>query len=126
MNSKKAVDPLRRDRSRAIVQVNSDSHAADLPGFTVSQAQRHERVTNTINAVNYLGDELIKLCGITGSKVLTVKQTKLRQITRRYHIIIPLQESLTANLPPLSVSQNKHKPFPSRLPIFHGESSLRA
>ncbi|XP_006456710.1 hypothetical protein AGABI2DRAFT_78376 [Agaricus bisporus var. bisporus H97] len=34
-------------------------------------------------------------------------------------LIIPLQESLTANLPPSSSSQSTHQPFPANLPMFH-------
>lgn len=37
-------------------------------------------------------------------------------------LIIPLQESLTANLPPSSSSQSTHQPFPANLPMFHGET----
>lgn len=34
------------------------------------------------------------------------------------NILIPLQESLTANLPPLSASENAHQPFPLDPPSF--------
>ncbi|KAF9450926.1 hypothetical protein P691DRAFT_724995 [Macrolepiota fuliginosa MF-IS2] len=37
----------------------------------------------------------------------------------RCDLIIPLQESLTAALPPASSSQLTHQPFPSNLPMFH-------
>jgi serine/threonine-protein kinase ATR len=35
-------------------------------------------------------------------------------------LIIPLQESLTANLPPTSALESTHQPFPSNAPTFEG------
>lgn len=35
-------------------------------------------------------------------------------------LIIPLQESLTANLPPTSASESTHQPFPHDIPTFEG------
>jgi serine/threonine-protein kinase ATR len=38
-------------------------------------------------------------------------------------LIIPLQESLTASLPPSSSSSADHQPFPVDLPVFQGKWS---
>jgi serine/threonine-protein kinase ATR len=35
-------------------------------------------------------------------------------------LIIPLQESLTANLPPTSALESTHQPFPPDAPTFEG------
>lgn len=35
-------------------------------------------------------------------------------------LIIPLQESLTASLPPISSTDSVHQPFPSDVPTFAG------
>ena len=51
---------------------------------------------------------------------MPIKKTKLRSITQRTRILIPLQESLTANLPPSSAAEATHRPFPSNPPTFKG------
>lgn len=71
-------------------------------------------------------DELLKLCRL-------VKEVKVLHISKDFSplkrmlddgqtakdILIPLQESLTANLPPSSVSENSHQPFPIDAPSFN-------
>lgn len=39
-------------------------------------------------------------------------------------VIIPLQESLTANFPPTSSSETTHQPFPIDAPTFECSSAL--
>ena len=40
--------------------------------------------------------------------------------SRKIRVIIPLQEPLTANLPPISALESSHQPFPSDAPTFEG------
>jgi len=40
------------------------------------------------------------------------------------NLLIPLQESLTASLPPSSAAGSVHQPFPADSPTFHGGLSF--
>jgi serine/threonine-protein kinase ATR len=72
-------------------------------------------------------NELLALCDYhvdDDKKILHMRKDfpRLAQIGR-CDLIIPLQESLTATLPPASAAQATHQPFPKDLPMFHGELS---
>jgi serine/threonine-protein kinase ATR len=38
-------------------------------------------------------------------------------------LIMPLQEYLTVNLPPSSLTKDTHQPFPSNIPTFYSKSA---
>ncbi|KXN89480.1 Protein kinase rad3 [Leucoagaricus sp. SymC.cos] len=68
-------------------------------------------------------NELLALCDYhvdDEKKVLHMRKDfpRLAQIGR-CDLIIPLQESLTASLPPASADQATHQPCPTNLPTFH-------
>lgn len=69
-------------------------------------------------------NELLALCDypIDNDKKTLHMQKDFPRLARlgRCDLIIPLQESLTATLPPASASQSTHQPFPVNLPTFHG------
>ena len=74
-----------------------------------------------------MAEELIRLCHhVPASKGISIKHTfpDLRKIVQNANILIPLQESLTASLPPSSVDDSTHQPFPVNPPTFVGELSL--
>ncbi|KAI1796128.1 hypothetical protein LXA43DRAFT_880633 [Ganoderma leucocontextum] len=76
-----------------------------------------------INSMTTMTDELMNVCKL-------VDEVKLLHISKDFpplkrmldngrtakEILIPLQESLTANLPPLSASESTHQPFPVDAP----------
>jgi serine/threonine-protein kinase ATR len=70
-------------------------------------------------------NELLALCDYPidddTSKTLTMTKhfPKLAALGRS-PLIIPLQESLTASLPPTSSSESVHQPFPINAPTFEG------
>jgi serine/threonine-protein kinase ATR len=71
-------------------------------------------------------NELLALCDHhidDDKKTLSMRKDfpRLSQLGR-CELIIPLQESLTATLPPFSASQSTHQPFPANLPAFNGET----
>lgn len=80
-----------------------------------------------INSMAKLTDELMNLCNCR-----PIKEVKVLHISKDFSplkdmfnnggtarsILIPLQESLTANLPPSSASESSHKPFPIDAPSF--------
>ncbi len=73
-----------------------------------------------------LTEELLKFCRAEAreAKVMSMSRSygslyKLFKPEDTSHdILIPLQESLTANLPPQSSSENTHQPFPVDAPTF--------
>jgi serine/threonine-protein kinase ATR len=70
-------------------------------------------------------NELLSLCDHhvdDDKKVLHMRKDfpRLANIGR-CDLIIPLQESLTASLPPASADQSTHQPFSPNLPMFNGE-----
>ena len=69
-------------------------------------------------------DQLLALCDHRiddDRKHLSMKKDfpKLAALGKS-ELIIPLQESLTANLPPTSALESTHQPFPSDAPTFEG------
>lgn len=72
-------------------------------------------------------NELLKLCDhhIDDDAKRTLSMSKdFRRLAAlgRSPLIIPLQESLTASLPPTSSLESTHQPFPSSAPTFEGLS----
>jgi hypothetical protein len=53
-------------------------------------------------------------------KTLNIREFSGLATLRNSQMIVPLQESLTASLPPASSSGLTHKPFPSNAPTFAG------
>jgi serine/threonine-protein kinase ATR len=71
-------------------------------------------------------NELLKLCDYQipdeSKKTLLMSKDFPRLLTLgRSQLIIPLQESLNASLPPTSAAQSMHQPFPSDAPTFERE-----
>ncbi|KAJ3818475.1 hypothetical protein EV361DRAFT_810329 [Lentinula raphanica] len=69
--------------------------------------------------------ELLELCNFNIPNIERKKLTMTRDFPRlaslgKSDLIIPLQESLTASLPPISSSDSIHQPFPSDAPTFAG------
>lgn len=69
-------------------------------------------------------NELLNLCDypIDGNKStlnMTRDFPKLKAMGRST-MIIPLQESLTASLPPGATTESTHQPFPADAPTFQG------
>ncbi|KAF8897901.1 hypothetical protein BD779DRAFT_1608382 [Infundibulicybe gibba] len=71
-------------------------------------------------------NELLELCDyhIDGDKKTLMMSRDFPRLSSLGHssLIIPLQESLTANLPPASSSDSIHQPFPMNAPTFDGFS----
>ncbi|KAJ4479010.1 hypothetical protein J3R30DRAFT_3881305 [Lentinula aciculospora] len=70
-------------------------------------------------------NELLELCNFHTPNLEKKRLTMTRDFPRlaglgKSNLIIPLQESLTASLPPASVSDSLHQPFPSNAPTFAG------
>ena len=71
-------------------------------------------------------DELLKLCHkvpkenklFTMQKDFPTLKRMMDNTPAAKEILIPLQESLTANLPPVSASESTHQPFPIDAPMF--------
>ncbi len=81
-----------------------------------------------IASMTKLTEELLAFCraDVREAKVLSMKQSykslwklfKLEDPSPAHDILIPLQESLTANMPPQSVADNAHQPFPTDAPTI--------
>ncbi|KAJ4486427.1 latcripin-1 [Lentinula lateritia] len=70
-------------------------------------------------------NELLELCNFHTPNIERKKLTMTRDFPRlanlgKSNLIIPLQESLTASLPPVTCSESVHQPFPSNAPTFAG------
>ncbi|RDX53828.1 hypothetical protein OH76DRAFT_1342536 [Lentinus brumalis] len=85
-------------------------------------------VAKMIASMTKLTEELLAFCraDVREAKVLSMKQSykslwklfKLEDPSPAHDILIPLQESLTANMPPQSVADNAHQPFPTDAPTI--------
>lgn len=73
-------------------------------------------------------NELLALCDYpVGNEKSTLNMSKdFPRLARlgRSELIIPLQESLTASLPPTSSMESVHQPFAMDAPTFEGEPAL--
>jgi serine/threonine-protein kinase ATR len=69
-------------------------------------------------------NELLALCDhpIDDEKKTLSMSKDFRRLAAlgRSSLIIPLQESLTASLPPTSSLESTHQPFPADAPTFEG------
>ncbi|KIK53267.1 hypothetical protein GYMLUDRAFT_77511 [Collybiopsis luxurians FD-317 M1] len=88
---------------------------------------RGSKVPNLVNLSLEMTNELLELCNFDVSTVNLDRRklTMSRDFPRLFKLgksdlIIPLQESLTASLPPASSSESVHQPFPSDAPTFAG------
>lgn len=84
-------------------------------------------VAGLIEECNAMTDQLLAVCeyplGMPERKVLSVKHNfpHLARLAPS-KIIIPLQSSLTASMPPASSQASEHIPFPVKSPTFHRKS----
>ncbi|KAF9567437.1 hypothetical protein CPC08DRAFT_22231 [Agrocybe pediades] len=84
---------------------------------------RGKRVASLVNESIAMADELLALCNkpVDQGKMTFSMSKDFPQLRRlgRSNVIIPLQESLTANLPPPNSSEDSvHEPFPLDAPTF--------
>ncbi|KAI0751060.1 hypothetical protein C8Q80DRAFT_1099585 [Daedaleopsis nitida] len=109
----KSTSSARAKRSRAVLQKMR------------MQTTKHS-VAKMVSSMAKLTEELLKLCRaeVKEAKVMSMSRT-YKDLYRMFKpedpshdILIPLQESLTANLPPQSASENTHQPFPVDAPTF--------
>ncbi|KIY53078.1 hypothetical protein FISHEDRAFT_34031 [Fistulina hepatica ATCC 64428] len=65
-------------------------------------------------------NQLLELCDKQTDKTLLSMKKDFPKLYRlgNSSLLIPLQESLTATLPPASAKESAHQPFPSHLPSF--------
>ncbi|KAK2465988.1 hypothetical protein APHAL10511_001629 [Amanita phalloides] len=79
-------------------------------------------LSKLINQIIIMTNELLALCDCRvddDKKQLSMNKDFPRLAALgRSELIIPLQESLTANLPPTSALESTHQPFPSDAPTF--------
>jgi serine/threonine-protein kinase ATR len=95
----------------------------------ISSRRTDPNLIERIRFVGSLTDHLIHLCNFQVAKDVSVLNMsrdfrKLQKLVATVNpgVIIPLQKSLTANMP--SVSNTTHKPFLSDLPIINGPMFL--
>ena len=90
-----------------------------------NQTTRTE-ITKLISQCLAMTNELLALCDYhvdDDKRVLSMSKDfpRLKNLGHS-ELIIPLQESLTASLPPTSSSSSTHQPFPPNAPTFNGTS----
>ena len=86
------------------------------------------KLAKTIASSELMTTNLLRVCeyGVnkaTSSLSLSKQFPELNKIGHS-NLIIPLQESMTASLPPASGDDASHKPFPDELPTFNGKFGL--
>lgn len=105
-----STDANRRKRASDIVQTAKDSHT----GKTIEMSQA-------------LASELLHLCNFPAAKPttsFTIEQHFPRlQGLAGCGLILPLQSSVTVNLPPSYQPKADHRPFPLDLPLIQGFES---
>ncbi|KAJ7098650.1 hypothetical protein B0H15DRAFT_771712 [Mycena belliarum] len=93
-----------------------------LEKLTSNPAANRNGVAKLVGECTTMTNELLKMCDHhVGDEVKTLSMQK--QFPRlfklgRSELIIPLQESLTASLPPTSSLESDHQPFPTNAPTF--------
>ncbi|KAI0797124.1 hypothetical protein C8Q75DRAFT_710778 [Abortiporus biennis] len=106
-SSVKSTKKTRAERSKKILD-KLGNHQNDVPYL--------------ISASISMTEELLNLCDSPvrdDQKLLSMSKNFPRlQRLLPSKLIIPLQESLTANLPPISSAESTHKPFPIDSPTF--------
>ncbi|KAI5993676.1 hypothetical protein EDD15DRAFT_2388093 [Pisolithus albus] len=109
--------------------VKSTKANRETRGRTILEALQNDpsnaetRLPNLITLIHAMTDELLRLCNHPiddDRKTLSMRRDfpKLAALGRS-PLLIPLQESLTVNLPPTSSTENSvHVPFPTSAPTF--------
>jgi len=127
----KSTKSNRERRGRAILQqlqvCHGDYHA-DIPPQSVEQNNSHNQrntVSKLVQQSLSMTNELLSLCDqhIDDGKYTLSMSKDFPTLKRigRCDLIIPLQESLTASLPPTPETESTHHPFPLDAPTFHGK-----
>ncbi|KAJ3740901.1 hypothetical protein DFH05DRAFT_1404822 [Lentinula detonsa] len=85
----------------------------------------HSWVPKLVTQSSNMTTELLELCNFHTPNIERKKLTMTKDFPQlaslgKSDLIIPLQESLTASLPPLSSPDSVHQPFPSNAPTFAG------
>lgn len=127
------VNQIYQERSRTthLGQTKGNSiHSSTLSSLSdnpllAQTSQNKTEVPGLISACLSMIEELLNLCNSNirdDRRVLTMS----KDFPRLYRLmpsklIIPLQESLTASLPPTSTSESTHQPFPVDAPTFYGK-----
>ncbi|KAF5363593.1 hypothetical protein D9756_000300 [Leucocoprinus leucothites] len=107
---------------------STKSHREQRGRAILDQLKNNPKLSRTkipilVQQIGTMTNELLSLCDHQiddDKKTLHMRKDfpRLAQIGR-CELIIPLQESLTASLPPVSADQSAHQPFPANLPMFH-------
>ncbi|KAJ3568764.1 hypothetical protein NP233_g5503 [Leucocoprinus birnbaumii] len=107
----KSTKPHREQRGRAILEKLKNN-----PKLA------RTKIPNLVHQIETMTNELLALCDrhIDDEKKTLHMRRDFPHLAQIGHcdLIIPLQESLTASLPPASADQSTHRPFPSNLPMF--------
>ncbi|KAL0070158.1 hypothetical protein AAF712_002648 [Marasmius tenuissimus] len=83
-------------------------------------------VPGLIKMLESLTDHILILCNHPVKETRQVQTWNMKKMFSALHylgtsdLLVPLQESLTASLPPTSSSESAHQPFPSDAPTFAG------
>jgi len=138
MSVVKSTKSLREQRGNKILdqlRVSPYYHCAILIITGMLQnipGNENTNIADLIKKTTAMTNELLALCDyqITDEsrKALTIAKDFPRLAALgRSRLLIPLQESLNANLPPNSSSGSEHQPFPLNAPLFESKScsSLR-
>ena len=74
--------------------------------------------------------ELLEVCNFSvdeNTKSLSIARSfKNLRVLGNCDLIVPLQTSLTVNLPPSSSAEGQHQPFPVDAPTFKGAAATTA
>ncbi|KAJ7228144.1 hypothetical protein GGX14DRAFT_547392 [Mycena pura] len=107
----KSTKPNREQRGRNI-----------LDRITNNPAANRNKVSKLVSDCTTMTNQLLTLCDHhVGEEVKTLSMQKHFPHLFRLgnsELIIPLQESLTASLPPTSSLESEHQPFPPNAPTF--------
>ncbi|KAJ6486408.1 hypothetical protein C8R47DRAFT_1216527 [Mycena vitilis] len=121
-------DEVYKNLSRLIIRVLEEYPNQALWLFTsvVKSTKRHreqrgqnilDKLTNNPNASRTGVFKLVNECTAMTNQLLHMQFPSLFRLGRS-NLIIPLQESLTATLPPASSLESDHQPFPPNAPTF--------
>ncbi|KAH9844382.1 uncharacterized protein C8Q71DRAFT_696515 [Rhodofomes roseus] len=93
-----------------------------LNRLQASSTDRKGDLTTLIDQSQQMVEQLLELCirGVPEGKRLLNMQKEFPGLYRLApsQLIIPLQDSLTASVPPASVADSAHQPFPPNAPTF--------
>ena len=131
----KSTKHIRESRSKAILdqlRVCIQNFVFGLDRLTSSQnnpSNAGTEIPTLVNQTIAMTNELLALCSYhisdDSKKVLTMsKDFPKLAILGRSRLLIPLQESLNASLPPQSSSGSIHQPFLPNAPLFESQLSF--